>query len=129
DKPIPRKLFEMSSTWATEQCANEFLIKDYTTIKAYFQQHHGQVVISKEMFMKEFSKGIFNNPKKVEDYFDELDLNNNGIIDDNDLKQIKKDLAAASNWGKALEQGWKITSPNKDDQLPHDEAGPMAEMG
>ncbi|KAJ1654495.1 hypothetical protein IWQ61_005580 [Dispira simplex] len=26
-----------------------------------------------------------------------------------------------------MEQEWKITSPDKDDQLPHDEAGPTAE--
>ncbi|KAJ1650642.1 hypothetical protein IWQ61_008605, partial [Dispira simplex] len=26
-----------------------------------------------------------------------------------------------------LEQEWKITAPDKDDQLPHDEAGSMAE--
>ncbi|KAJ1648876.1 hypothetical protein IWQ61_009859, partial [Dispira simplex] len=59
NKPIPRNLFEDALSLEHLKSKYKILIDDYTTIKDYLEGKYGeQVVINREVFMKEFNKGI-----------------------------------------------------------------------
>ncbi|KAJ1649585.1 hypothetical protein IWQ61_009376 [Dispira simplex] len=87
---IPRYLFEASLNWAHILSETKTLINDYATITKYFPPTIGEkVVISKEAFMEKFGEGIVDDSKKFEEYFNGLDDNEDGELDDRDLEGMQ----------------------------------------